>query len=304
MAKILITGVEGFIGLNLAQALLQSGHQVRGTDILPHRNFPSKADYYQGNLADQKFTRSLVEGVDGVIHLAGVSRASLGRVNQIACTNDNITTSVTLFQAIREENRNIWLMVGSTREVDHLHEKKKPDSLGDFYAISKVAMEHMAISFANEGCFPLMIMRMSDVYGEHNDHSDKLLPIFLDKAFAGDTLQVNNSEAVFYYTYITDVVNALLDGASTMINAPKQVEIRRLWNSNEGITIQGLAETVCRVINSTSDILLPEDNSTQLLESEQNTGTNSSQNTWNFTQEISLEDGIRALNVKRQKYPN
>ncbi|MBF0423956.1 MAG: NAD(P)-dependent oxidoreductase [Magnetococcales bacterium] len=291
MAAIAMTGAEGFIGSCLAPALVASGHRVRGVDIVPRRRFLADAPFLQGNLADPAFARSVVEGMDGVIHLAGVSRAGAGKADPVGCAIANVTASVTLFQAIRQQNRQVWLLLGSTREVDSLKNKTMPDSLADFYAISKRSMEEMAISFARECHLKLIIMRLSDVYGHGQDHPDKLLPLFLRLAQAGKPLQVRDGNSRFHYTHIDDVVRAFVEGVSTLSTSTHRLEVRRLW-TDHSVTIQELAQLVCRTTRSVSpiDVMTPgtvgvgsREPTPEMIDS------------WRFQPQVTLEEGVEGL---------
>ena len=73
--KIAITGATGHIGLNMIIALSEHGHHIRAI----YRN-PEKIklldgygiDKLQGNVLDELFLNKAFEGMDAVIHLAGV----------------------------------------------------------------------------------------------------------------------------------------------------------------------------------------------------------------------------------------
>ncbi|MBF0357351.1 MAG: NAD(P)-dependent oxidoreductase [Magnetococcales bacterium] len=294
MAKILITGAEGFVGLNLAKALLKAGYQIKGTDLVERKNFPASQQFIQGNLNDKSFSDSLLDDVDGVIHLAGVSRAGEGRRDPVACAQANVMASVNICQGICGQQRKMWLILGSTREVDQLQKQAAAESLNDFYAISKQAMEDMASSFAQEGCFPVLIMRLSDVYGVDNDHQGKLLPNFVKLAKAGETLEVRNNSILFYYTHILDVIDAFLDGIASFENNPAPIEIRRIW-SDEGISIQGLAELVCKATSSASKISLSITDDGQESNRKKLTKSDTSGGLWSFEPKIDLAAGIKSM---------
>jgi nucleoside-diphosphate-sugar epimerase len=294
MVKILITGAEGFVGLNLAKALLKAGYQIKGTDMVPQKNFPASQEFVQGNLNDKSFSDYLLNDVDGVIHLAGVSRAGDGRRDPVACAQANVMASVNICQGICGQQRKMWLMLGSTREVDQLQKQGTAESLNDFYAISKQAMEDMASSFAQEGCFPVLIMRLSDVYGVENDHQGKLLPNFVKLAIAGETLEVRNNTILFYYTHIHDVIDAFLDGIASFEDNPAPIEIRRIW-IDDGISIQGLAELVCKTSNSASKIALSIVDDGQENNRKELTKPDAAGELWSFKPTIDLATGIKSM---------
>ena len=71
MATYLITGVAGFIGSHLADALLARGDSVRGLDNLATgklANIPRQVDFIEADLADAAAVASACRGVDAILH--------------------------------------------------------------------------------------------------------------------------------------------------------------------------------------------------------------------------------------------
>ena len=71
MATYLITGVAGFVGSHLADALLTRGDNVRGLDNLSTghlHNIPSAVDFIQADLADAAAVARACLGVDAILH--------------------------------------------------------------------------------------------------------------------------------------------------------------------------------------------------------------------------------------------
>ena len=70
--KILITGVAGFIGSNLANFLLRKGHSVTGIDNLAYgviEQVPKNVDFIQADIRDLNI-KDYLKGIDIVFHLA------------------------------------------------------------------------------------------------------------------------------------------------------------------------------------------------------------------------------------------
>ena len=71
MATYLITGVAGFIGSHLAEALLAQGHGVRGLDNFAtgkRGNIPASVDFVEADLANADAVASACVGVDAILH--------------------------------------------------------------------------------------------------------------------------------------------------------------------------------------------------------------------------------------------
>jgi GDP-D-mannose 3',5'-epimerase len=69
--RLLVCGAGGFIGGHLVKRLKEEGYWVRGADMKPHDFSPNAADEFTlGDLRDQNFAGSVVEGIDEVYQLA------------------------------------------------------------------------------------------------------------------------------------------------------------------------------------------------------------------------------------------
>jgi nucleoside-diphosphate-sugar epimerase len=71
-SRILITGSAGLIGRAVGAALRQAGNDIVGLDI--HAEDPAA----RGDLCSPDDLVARIPGVDGILHLAGVSRVILG----------------------------------------------------------------------------------------------------------------------------------------------------------------------------------------------------------------------------------
>ena len=116
MTRYLVTGAAGFIGANVAQALLDAGHEVVGIDNLNdyydadlkhYRLNPllnhSEFSFVQGDLADAQVVDSLFaqNEFDYVIHLAAQAGSRYSLKNPSAYIQSNIVGFQHLIDACR-----------------------------------------------------------------------------------------------------------------------------------------------------------------------------------------------------------
>ncbi|QFT77085.1 NAD(P)-dependent oxidoreductase [Erythrobacter sp. THAF29] len=70
--KLAITGATGFVGSSTLDAALQKGHSVRALARSPQPP-RDRVEWVRGTLEDTAALRSLAEGTDAVIHIAGLT---------------------------------------------------------------------------------------------------------------------------------------------------------------------------------------------------------------------------------------
>ncbi|MBF0108095.1 MAG: NAD(P)-dependent oxidoreductase [Magnetococcales bacterium] len=260
MARILITGIGGFIGRVLARALLARGDEVHGIDRIRHPSLPEPVCFVQADLAREETCPDLPGNLDGIIHLAGVSRAGDACRAPVPAMNANIQGSANLLDRAARATPRPWLILGSTREVDRLLKKQTLPSLQDIYALSKQTMESIAIAFAREGGNRLLILRLSDVYGSPEEPEGKLLPTFIRRARDNQPLLIHPGSlgVFFHFTHIDDVLRVVLEGIDRLsATTTPLLALQRVWDESQPIDSTHLARLIQTIGTSASPITLP-----------------------------------------------
>lgn len=181
--KILITGVAGFIGSNLAVRLLADGHEVIGLDSLAYgvrEQVPEgiplhEIDVRSGGL-DPAF-----EGVEVVFHLAAKNCISDCQQDPVATADINVTGTVNVFEACRRAGvrKVIYAESSSIYEGSKVlptpETEEHPES---FYACSKMATKFFADSYARYHGITSTALRYFCVYGPRQDYRRSIPPLF------------------------------------------------------------------------------------------------------------------------------
>lgn len=207
--RILVTGSQGLIGSALSHALSLLGISVHKIDCKVE---PTHIDY--GDILDEQLLSSRIEQVDGIVHLAAVSRVVFGEKNPDLCWKTNVDGTRNVLEAALASVKRPWVIYASSREVygqqKHLPVKETA-SLNpvNIYGESKMEAEKQ-VQKASEKGLRTAILRFSNVYGSVHDHADRVVPAFCLAAVEGKEIRVEGKDHLFDFTYIDDVIQGIL----------------------------------------------------------------------------------------------
>jgi GDP-6-deoxy-D-talose 4-dehydrogenase len=160
MPRALITGLRGFTGHYLAQALEAAGYEVFGT---AHDALPGSGRVLKVDLCDREQVHLAVTAVqpDVVAHLAAISFVAHGDVEAIYRVNVMGTRNLLEALSSLEQRPRAVLLVSSANiygnaPVEVINEAVLPAPAND-YAVSKLAMEYMARLWMDR--LPIVITR-------------------------------------------------------------------------------------------------------------------------------------------------
>ncbi|MDY6893455.1 MAG: NAD(P)-dependent oxidoreductase [Chloroflexota bacterium] len=120
--RILVTGGAGRLGINICRALLNSGFQVRVFDLDNERNRKSikrlggRAEVLWGDITQPDSVREALEGVDTVVHMAGILPPVAYEKPELA-RMVNVGGTETIVAQIKEKGRYIPLIFTSSVAV-------------------------------------------------------------------------------------------------------------------------------------------------------------------------------------------
>lgn len=205
--RIVITGSEGLIGRNLRERLLQEGHHVLGYDI------KAKVFEENGDIKNYDQLQKIVPETDGIVHLAGVSRVIDGEKDPEDCMRSNVEGTKNIIRAALSSQQRPWILFSSSREVyGEPSVLPVPDTAElkpvNIYGESKVMCEKMILEARKEKLVT-GIVRLSNVYGDIQDHSNRVIPAFCRSAAMGGQLRVEGGQNTFDFTHIKDTVNGI-----------------------------------------------------------------------------------------------
>jgi UDP-glucose 4-epimerase len=238
-----VTGGAGFIGSNVAAALLAEGQDVIVVDNLStgsRDRIPEGAEFVERDVADPATFRGVLDGVDVVHHLAA-RRAVLRSVDDpLGTDRANTFGTLCVLQAALEAGVRRVVVTSSSSVYGAPEIFPTPETTPvrprSPYAVSKVAGEHYARVFSELHRLETVALRPFNVYGAGQPLDSQyalVIPAFLGALRSGRSPEVHGDGTQSRdFTHISDVVNAFRLAAS----APPEAVSGRVYNVGGGKT--------------------------------------------------------------------
>ena len=220
--KLLVAGGAGFIGSNfVAHRVATHGEDsVRVLDKLTYagrrenlEGLPAdRLEFVQGDIAEAEAARAAVAGCDAVVNFAAESHVD----RSIESPGEFITTDVYGTYVLLEASRDAGirhLQVSTDEVYGDLDEgtatEASPIDPSSPYAASKAGGDLLVSAFARTYGADALIVRGSNNYGPRQ-HPEKLIPLCILNAFAGDALPVyGDGMQVRNWLFVEDCCSAI-----------------------------------------------------------------------------------------------
>ncbi len=212
--KILITGVAGFIGSNLAARLLAEGYEVSGIDNLAYglrENVPDGVDFYCLDIREKEII-PLFREVDTVFHLAAKNCIADCQADPVETAEVNVSGTVNVFEASRRAGvrKVVYAESSALYEGSSVYPtpewELKPES---FYAVSKLASLYFAKAYGEFYGLRFTALRYFCVYGPVQDYRRTIPPMmsaFMIKLLKGEQpIIYGTGEKRRDFVYVDDV---------------------------------------------------------------------------------------------------
>ena len=266
VTPVIVTGAAGFIGMHVAERLLDRGETVIGVDVFNDYYEPAlkaaraaRLDGRAGftmvrlDIADDAAMMDLVKtsGAKRIVHLAAQAGVRYSIDNPLAYQRSNLAGHLSVLEAARH-NGVTHLVYASSSSVygDRLQslaggvgagfkETDAVDTPVSLYAATKRADELMSISYAKLYGFPMSGLRFFTVYGPWG-RPDMAYYGFTQKILKGEPIEVyGEGRMARDFTYIDDIV----DGIVGVLDHPPAQGGHEIYNIGDNDPV-GLMEMI------------------------------------------------------------
>lgn len=182
--KVIITGVAGFIGSNLADRLInEDKYEVIGIDNLAYgkkEQIPDGVKFFKEDIRDSSIS-PLFKNVDYVYHLAAKNSIIDCQNEPVETADINVRGTVNVFEACRINNVKKVIYAESSAMYEGSEVLPTPEievKPQSFYATSKFATMYFAEAYARFYNLKSTALRYFCVYGPRQDYRRTIPPVF------------------------------------------------------------------------------------------------------------------------------
>ena len=267
MKTILVTGVAGFIGSNLAEALLKRGYRVVGIDNFDDTYNPQfKEQHVASCLQHEQFLlervdirdRAALETVftraqpDAVAHLAAKADTRAAVANPYPYLENNIDGMVNVLEVAKNVSNIVFASSSSVYGNDpHVpwKESATADRTLSPYGATKRAGEILAYTYHHNFNTPITCLRYFNAYGERN-RPNMVFYRWAQALLQGEAIELSGEGTRKRdYTYVGDTVEATI----AALEKPLGYEIINIGN-NKPASLVELLHVFEKVIGVTAQV--------------------------------------------------
>ena len=281
MAKILVTGADGFIGSHLVEALVERGHEVKA--FVFYNSFNSRGwldscpvekinevEILSGDIRDPEFVNDAMKGCDVVFHLAALIAIPYSYKASYSYVDTNINGTLNVLTAARKHNVNV--VHTSTSECygtatfvpiteEHPLQAQSP------YAATKIAADQLALSFFKSFELPVTILRPFNTYGPRQSARAVIPTVICQIAAGAKNIALGSIHPTRDFNYVADTVRGFLATINNANSVGETINIGSDYEISIGDTVDLISEIMQTeiVVKSTGDRIRPENSEVERL---------------------------------------
>ena len=223
--KILVTGADGFIGSHLCEKLVKRGHNVKA--FVYYNTFNSfgwldsiekkikkSLKIFPGDIRDENLVRKAMKGCNLVINLAALIGIPYSYNSPKSYFETNVQGTLNIFQSakdygIKKVIHTSTSEVYGTAKYIPIDENHPLDGQSP-YSASKIAADHLAISFYKSFDTPVSIIRPFNTYGPRQSARAIIPTIILQMINGNKEISLGSVKTTRDFSFIDDTVDAYM----------------------------------------------------------------------------------------------
>jgi len=240
--NVLVTGINGFIGGNLAEALTASGANVFGLirnrsprSYLFHEGLNRRVTLVEGDLTDKDLLTRVIgeERIHTVFHLASQVEVGVAAAHPQLTFETNVRGTYQLLEAVRLAAGTVRaVVVASSDKAYGSYPRRKMPYRETYplmprfpYDVSKACADMIAQSYATELYrLPILITRFSNIYGPGQLNFSAVMPDAIRACLGyGKFVPRGDGTQIRDFLYVKDVVELYLVMAAALADRPEKL---------------------------------------------------------------------------------
>lgn len=255
--KVFITGVAGFLGSHLADAMLKEGHEVIGCDNLIGGyldNVPDDVDFYQVDCNYLNTMNKLLKGVDIVYHTACTAYEGLSVFSPHLVSQNTYLNTASVATAAVKQGVKRFVYCSSMARYGHQEVVPFTEDMickpQDPYGISKVASEQLLRCLSNVHGMEVVIAVPHNIIGPRQKYDDP----YRNVASIMINLMLQGRQPIIYgdgnqkrcFSFVQDDITCL---EKLAFQGDVAGEVVNIGPDEEFVTINELAETIAALLD-------------------------------------------------------
>src|SRR5215213_3474801 len=202
--KVLVTGGGGFIGSNLAAALVAEGHSVRILDNFSTGDRANLADFatdvevVEGDLRSYERAHAATRGVEVVFHQGALPSVPRSVQDPLTTSAVNVEGTLNVLLAARDGSVRRVVFASSSSVYGNSGtlprvESSPPDPESP-YGVAKLAAERYCVAFSRVYEIETVVLRYFNVVGPRQDPTSQyaaVVPLFITAIAAGEPVRID-----------------------------------------------------------------------------------------------------------------
>lgn len=272
--NVLITGINGFIGGNIAKYFVDKGASVFGiirnkqyNSFLYYEGLNEKVTLIEGDILDKELMSRIIseEQINYIYHLAAQVEVGVGAINPYLTFEANIKGTYTILESARLFPQSIKaIIIASTDKaygsygLDEMPYKEDYPLKPEYpYDISKACADMVARAYSSELYkLPVVVTRFCNIYGPGQLNFSALIPDAIRSALGYTTFIPRGSgHQIRDFIYVDDVVSLYAVIAEKLSDNPSKYR-GEVYNAgtNTPISVRSVINNVYTTISNKDDL--------------------------------------------------